>query len=96
MKGGNRDGRRESAIVRRQKNLEAYVASKDTEKAKKAYKDIAYTCRNLKKDVPPKAIACLNQLNIKEADILSAKAQAKSETEELPEEVLGVSYEVEK
>ena len=93
MKGGDRNGRREAAILRRQKNLEAYTASKDTEKAKKAYRDIACTCENLKKDVPSEARSCLNKLGLKAEDFISAKAVAKPETEELPEEVLGISQE---
>ena len=48
MFGGSRQSRRESAIARRLKNLNNYATVNDVDKGKKAFKDIACTCRNLK------------------------------------------------
>jgi hypothetical protein len=91
MSGSKKDGRRESAITRRMKNLEKYTGSKEVDRAKVAYRDIACTCRNLKKEVPSEAKSCLHKLELKEENIVSTKVQAKAE--EIPEEVLGASQE---
>lgn len=90
MKGENRkSSRREAAIVRRLKNLEKYVDSKDVDKIKKAYNHIAGTCQNLGKEIPSEARAFLNKLGLKEGDILTAKTKVvKEENEALPEDVV--------
>jgi hypothetical protein len=94
MKGENRkSSRQEAAIVRRLKNLEKYTAAKDLDKAKKAFRDIACTCRNLEKEVSSEARACLNKLGIKEEDILISKVKAKEEVIELPEKTPEASQE---
>lgn len=76
MNEGNRkSSRREHAIERRLKNLQKYAASNDTEKGRKAFKDIACTCRNLKIEVPADAKSCLSKLKIKEEDIVVTRAK---------------------
>jgi hypothetical protein len=88
MFGGNRQGRRESAIARRLKNLNTYASVNDIDKGKKAFKDIACTCRNLNIEVPAEAKNCLNKLNLKEEDVIQAKVKAtEAVTEEVPENV---------
>ena len=87
MKGGNRQGRREQAIERRLKNLQSYAASNNTEKGRKAYRDIACTCRNLKIEVPADARSCLSKLKIEEKDIVTIKAKRVEVEEESQEEL---------
>jgi hypothetical protein len=94
MKGGNKTSRREEAIERRLKNLIEYSEQKNTDKARKAFKDIACTCGNLQKDIPSEARMCLTKLGIKEEDVFVSKTKIPEITPaELPEEVLGVSQE---
>jgi hypothetical protein len=87
MFGGNRQGRREGAIERRLKNLQSYAASSETDKGRKAYKDIACTCRNLKIEVPADARSCLSKLKIEEKDIVTIKAKRVEAEEQAVETV---------
>jgi DNA polymerase/3'-5' exonuclease PolX len=90
MKGGSKTERRESAIVRRTKNFDEYITTKNKEKAIKAYRDIIRTTENLGKEIPQVYSDRLRSIGIDPTKI-TAKMHNK-ETKplaELPEDVLG-------
>jgi hypothetical protein len=84
MKAGNKNSRRENAIIRRTADLKKYVSAKNTDKAIKAYRDIIRTHINLKTDVPSELSGLIKSIGI-DPNKIGAKT-GKKDIQELQEE----------